>query len=80
MLVSDFLQRDKNNLDLLRIVCAAAVIFGHSYYLSDAGGSQDPLKELVGFTYSGSTAVKVFFFISGLLVTNSLVATRSVLH
>lgn len=31
--VSDVLSRDNNNLDLIRIVAAVMVIYGHSFFL-----------------------------------------------
>ncbi|MDB6095456.1 MAG: acyltransferase [Verrucomicrobia bacterium] len=77
------LQRDANNLDLIRLVCSCLVIFGHAFVLV-----QDPDFELsdwdpftwLGYpgVYSASVAVKIFFFISGVLVTNSLLTKRSV--
>ncbi|MEW7314399.1 acyltransferase [Buttiauxella gaviniae] len=78
--VSDVLKRDNNNFDLLRIFCAIMVIFAHSYYLSNANGAPEPLQSLLPFTYTGSVAVKIFFFISGLLVTNSLISNKSTIH
>lgn len=80
MLVKDALKRDNNNLDVIRIFCAISVIFAHSYYLANAGGVQEPVQSLFPFTYTGSIAVKIFFFISGMLVTNSLLTTRSIPH
>lgn len=66
------LEKDNNNLDLVRIVLAISVIYGHGYFVVDNFGSKELLNQLFPFTYSGSLAVKVFFFISGMLVTNSL--------
>lgn len=77
MTISELLKRNNNNLDFIRIVLAVLVIVGHSYFLADANGKTDPINSLFSFTYSGSLAVKVFFFISGLLVTNSLMRTQS---
>nr|HDC4293824.1 acyltransferase [Enterobacter hormaechei] len=77
MTISELLKRNNNNLDFIRIVLAVLVIVGHSYFLADASGKTDPINSLFGFTYSGSLAVKVFFFISGMLVTNSLMRTQS---
>ena len=59
------------------------VIFGHSFGLvQDPGypiGTWDPNRFLhYDGVYSASVAVKVFFFISGLLITNSLLEKRSV--
>lgn len=79
------LRRDANNFDLIRLLCAAAVIYGHaSLIVKDPtfpNGLPDPsnLLQYPG-VYSASIAVKVFFFISGLLITNSLLERRSVGH
>jgi peptidoglycan/LPS O-acetylase OafA/YrhL len=75
--VSEFLKRDNNNLDLFRIIASCMVIVGHSYVLFPVAGSQDIIKTWTGFTYSGALAVKIFFFISGLVVTNSLLQKKS---
>jgi peptidoglycan/LPS O-acetylase OafA/YrhL len=77
------LERNANNLDLVRLVCACLVIFGHAFVIVDDPkypfGTWDPTAHLgyEGF-YSASVAVKVFFFLSGLLVTNSLLQKNSV--
>jgi peptidoglycan/LPS O-acetylase OafA/YrhL len=77
MLVSELLDKKKNNFTLLRLLAAWAVIFGHAFALVPATGRIDPVQGILGFTYSGAIAVKVFFFISGLLVTNSLISGSS---
>ena len=74
MKLAQCLERNHNNYDLLRLIFAALVIVGHAYALV----SPPPIKgdfviALVGFDYAGSVAVKFFFFLSGLMVTNSLV-------
>lgn len=71
MKVSHLLIRENNNLDLIRIFLAIIVIVGHTEALNGEDKSwADPLF-LFDFTYSGALAVKLFFFISGLVVTNS---------
>jgi len=77
MTISKFLIKENNNLDFIRIVCASMVIVGHSYILSTDNGQVDVVKLLTGFTYSGALAVKIFFFISGMLVTDSLLRKKS---
>ena len=77
------LQRSNNNLDLVRLGCALLVIFGHSYLVLPAASTPPAGWDwftLLGYpgVYSASVAVKVFFFISGLLVTDSLVRKGSV--
>lgn len=72
MLLSEILKRDSNNLDLLRLFAACMVIYGHAYSIVPEEGKQDFVQSLLGYEYSGSLAVKFFFFISGLVVSNSL--------
>ena len=72
------LARGNNNLDLVRIFAALMVIFGHSFALSFNQEYTEPFNYLFPFTYSGSIAVKVFFFISGVLVTNSLISSGNI--
>jgi len=80
--VSQFLQRGHNNLDLIRIACAFFVIYSHSFALSPAPGSNDILYSitLLGYVSFGGVAVKAFFLISGLLVTNSLLGNGNITH
>ncbi|MEP1933426.1 MAG: acyltransferase [Paracoccaceae bacterium] len=60
-----------NNLSLVRLVAALAVIWGHSYALVQTT-ERDPLAVLMnGHTYSGTIAVSAFFALSGFLVTRS---------
>lgn len=68
--VSDAAARD-NNLTLVRLVAALAVIWGHSFALVRTSGT-DPISTLVnGHTYSGTIAVSAFFALSGFLVARS---------
>lgn len=76
MLLQEILNKEKNNLDIFRVIAAIMVIYGHSYALLPTPGPGDVLARLLGFDYSGSLAVKIFFFLSGLVVTNSLLTKR----
>lgn len=68
-LLSTHLEDRRNNLDLLRLISAGLVILGHSYAI--VGSGSDPMALWSGSVYSGLFSLHVFFFISGLLVTNS---------
>jgi len=68
-LLTSHLEDRSNNLDLLRLVAAALVVLGHSYAV--VGTGTDPMARWSGYVYSGLFSLHVFFFISGLLVTNS---------
>ena len=82
--LADLLERKGNNLDLVRLICSCMVIFGHSFLLTaDPAfpfGIWDPVSRYLGYegVYMASLAVKIFFFISGLLVTNSLLRKKSI--
>jgi peptidoglycan/LPS O-acetylase OafA/YrhL len=83
--VSRLLERDANNLDLIRLFCSCLVIFGHAFVVTPdpawPAAAWDPTMHF-GYpgVYSASVAVKIFFFISGILVTNSLLVRKSVSH
>lgn len=62
----------QNNFKLIRLVCALLVILSHCY------GGRDPLYLLTGGLLGGSAiAMPVFFFLSGLLVAQSLAKSSS---
>jgi len=79
MLLNDVLRKENNNLDIFRLIAALMVIYGHAYALLPTPGVDDPLAAVLVHDYSGSLAVKIFFFFSGLVVTNSLIEKRSFL-
>lgn len=53
------------------------VIWGHAYVISPEIGKSDFITYLLPHDTSGSIAVKIFFFLSGLVVTNSILITNS---
>lgn len=71
-LLIDILKKDRNNFDIFRLLAAVGVIIGHSYAIAPQPPLQDFVLKVLHFDYSGSLAVKFFFFLSGLLVTNSI--------
>lgn len=77
MLVKDLLHKDANNLNLFRLILASMVIYGHAPCFINATGRTDFIANLVHFTYSGNLAVIMFFFISGILITNSLLVKQN---
>lgn len=77
MKMDDYLKRGNNNLDIIRLLLASMVIYGHAPCFIDATGRVDFIANLVHFTYSGNLAVIMFFFISGILVTNSLLVKKN---
>lgn len=77
MTLGEALRRENNNADFFRLLAALAVIWGHSYGIAPRAGLQEPVSVLLGFDYSGSLAVKFFFFLSGILVTSSWLRQES---
>lgn len=75
-LLSDTIRSRDNNFNLVRLIAAWAVIVTHSYNL--CGIPRDPFTNLLGRGLS-HLAVDVFFFVSGLLVTRSLLERNSLL-
>ncbi len=78
--LSDILPRGENNFDLIRLVAALTVIFGHSFYLFPTGGFREPVTQLVERNFSGTLAVGTFFFISGILISQSFGHSKSPLR
>lgn len=72
MILSELLEKEKNNIDIFRVFAACMVIWGHAYVLSPEDGKIDFISFLLPHDSSGSLAVKIFFFLSGIVVTNSL--------
>ncbi|KAA0970977.1 acyltransferase [Aureimonas fodinaquatilis] len=69
--LSDKFKPDQNNLHLIRLIAAIAVIYGHSYAVTMEGGA-DFINRNLGFGFTGGLAVDAFFVISGFLVTASV--------
>lgn len=65
-----------NNLNLIRMLAAFAVLVSHAWPLDLGSGTPEPLKAFVGQSL-GTLAVYVFFVISGFLITASFQRTHS---
>jgi peptidoglycan/LPS O-acetylase OafA/YrhL len=72
--ISELLQKSQNNLGIFRLIAALFVVWGHAYPLTADEVGTDFVFAITGFEYSGGLAVKFFFFISGLLIGNSLLS------
>jgi peptidoglycan/LPS O-acetylase OafA/YrhL len=75
--LSDALSRGKNNFDLVRLVAALAVVFGHSFVIQWPAGQVDPVSQFFGRESSGSLGVFSFFLLSGMLISASYDRQRS---
>ena len=70
--------RSRNNYDLIRLIAALMVVLGHSFILFSPNGYTDPVKAGLKWDYSGSIAVYIFFFLSGIFITASFINTKAV--
>jgi peptidoglycan/LPS O-acetylase OafA/YrhL len=69
------MRRGGNNFDLIRLLAAIAVIYGHAFALIQNSSGSDLFKKVFGI-YAGEWGLKTFFFLSGLLVVNSVLTTK----
>ncbi|NML29813.1 acyltransferase family protein [Paraburkholderia antibiotica] len=76
--LSHALSRNGNNFDLVRLMAAVAVVYGHSYLLQAPDGTTDWVQNALGFDGFGALGVYAFFLLSGILVTASYDRQRSV--
>ncbi|RDJ99976.1 acyltransferase family protein [Paraburkholderia lacunae] len=76
--LSHALSRNGNNFDLVRLLAAIAVVYGHSYLLQAPDGTTDWVQNALGFDGFGALGVYAFFLLSGMLVTASFDRQRSV--
>jgi peptidoglycan/LPS O-acetylase OafA/YrhL len=61
----------RNNFNLIRLLAAWLVIYGHAWAITGSAGG-DLVTQLTQFKFAGGVAVDVFFFISGFLIAASL--------
>ncbi len=67
--------------DGIRLLAAWAVVFSHSYLIAGGPTVADPLSRLLGEPFSfGQYAVKVFFIMSGFLLSASLDSNKDPLR
>ncbi|MEW9798979.1 acyltransferase family protein [Alteromonas sp. CYL-A6] len=79
MNIDGALQGKDNNLNLIRMIAASAVLFSHSYALVSGLRDLEPLKQVIGLA-AGHIAVDIFFVVSGFLVTRSLVFRKDLVE
>jgi peptidoglycan/LPS O-acetylase OafA/YrhL len=68
-----------NNLNLIRLLAATAVIYGHANVIT-GHGPHDIFLTYVGYKFIGGVAVDVFFVISGYLIAQSSVGKNGLLY
>ncbi|HDT2145692.1 TPA: acyltransferase family protein, partial [Enterobacter roggenkampii] len=72
MNLDKMLRKENNNLNLLRVLLAIIVIYYHSFSIFDNNFDGEFFLKYTGMGI-GSLSVKVFFFLSGMLVTKSYI-------
>lgn len=78
--LADGLARKQDNFLLLRVLAAAAVIYGHSYAMVAHRGPPEVFIWMGWGVYSGTIAVDIFFLTSGFLIAGSFLRRRNVLE
>ncbi|RZL46162.1 MAG: acyltransferase [Pedobacter sp.] len=71
------IERGNNNYNLIRLFASLMVIFGHSFVLFNPFGAKEPIEYFLKSDYTGSLAVIVFFFFSGIYITHSYINSQS---
>ncbi|WP_160152880.1 acyltransferase [Microbulbifer sp. ALW1] len=72
ILLANALSGRDNNLNLIRFVAATMVLVAHSFTIVTGDASLEPFSSSINKSI-GSVAVDIFFIISGMLITGSLV-------
>lgn len=70
--LENIIKRGNNNFDLVRLIAALLVIWGHSFDLFETPNYIDPVKKILVIDSPGTIAVYVFFFLSGVFITASM--------
>ena len=69
--LAPFLAPDRNSFNLVRLVAALTVVVSHSFIIKAGTDTLDPLLGPTPFTL-GQHAVNAFFFLSGLMLSQSV--------
>lgn len=70
VILSDVCEGRDNNLNLIRMIAATAVLVSHAWPIALGTGTPEPLGALLNWSLGG-VAVMVFFTVSGFLITRS---------
>lgn len=76
MLLSVCCEGKDNNLNIIRMLAAVAVLISHAWPLTLGISTEDPVEPLLGYSL-GRVAVFIFFIISGFLITGSFLRASS---
>lgn len=73
--IDHYLMKQDNNFNLIRLIAAFLVIYGHASAITGHGPA-DLFLQYVGFKFIGGVAVDIFFYISGFLITASALNSK----
>jgi peptidoglycan/LPS O-acetylase OafA/YrhL len=74
--IADAAHGRDNNFNLVRMLAAAAVLVSHSWPIALGAGTSEPLESATGYKL-GTTAVIIFFAISGFFIAKSFDRRKS---
>lgn len=77
--LGELFKNKTNNLNLMRLIAALAVIYGHASAVTGKGPA-DIFLQWVGYKFIGGVAVDVFFVISGYLITQSALSKNGLIY
>jgi len=72
-------RQKRNSLNLIRLLAALAVIYGHASAVTGKGPG-DLFLQVVSYKFIGGVAVDVFFVISGFLITASAMSRHGLVY
>lgn len=75
--LGDAIESKFNSLNLLRLIAAISVIYGHANAIT-GNGPPDIFLQYIGYKFIGGVAVDVFFVISGFLICRSVLGPSGV--
>ena len=70
MMLADMMHSRENRIDQIRLGAALAVFVGHSWHIALGPQAIVPLENIIGIGFH-KLAVFVFFFLSGMLISES---------
>lgn len=76
--LGDVIDPERNSFGVLRLALAIAVVISHAHFFLAGITDRDPVEAFTGHALS-EHAVQVFFILSGVLVTESLLRSKSTL-
>jgi peptidoglycan/LPS O-acetylase OafA/YrhL len=72
------LKPDRNSFAIVRLIAAFSVLVSHCFFLQSGSAASEPLYTSTGYPL-GAFAVQVFFVLSGILVSQSLMRAPSLI-